>query len=364
MATPRPDILRKYLELEQPDDVVFCTYVYIDGTLENVRAKTRTFDFEPKAPEDCPRWTFCALGTYQWGDAGAKSEMYLEPVALFRDPFLKGRNKLVLCQVLQHDGTPHETNNRHSCAEVMTKAASQAPWFGIEQEYVLREKDGRALGWPKDGHVIRPLGPFYNGVGAENTVGRQISDAHLKACAYAGVKIGGTNSEVVLSQWEYQVGPLEGIAAGDHLWISRYILGRVAEEFDVVVSFDPKPFESDALCGSGGHINFSTKDMRKQGGLEHIKDALKKLEANADEHLRIYDPRKGGTANRRRLMAGMLATPNENFITDTCSREASVRIPRLVCDAGQGYLEDRRPGANVEPYSATAAIVKTVCLGA
>ncbi|KAK8770861.1 hypothetical protein V5799_025895 [Amblyomma americanum] len=239
--------------------------------------------------------------------------MYMEPVALFRDPFLKGRNKLVLCQVLQHDGTPH--------------------------------------------------GPFYNGVGAENVVGRQISDAHLKACAYAGVKISGSNSEVVLSQWEYQVGPLEGVAAGDHLWISRYILQRVAEEFDVLISFDPKPFESDALCGSGGHINFSTRDMRKHGGLQHIKAALKKLEANAEEHMKVYDPRKGGTANRRRLVANMLATPTEGFIvTDTCSREASVRIPRLVGDSSGGYLEDRRPGANVEPYRATEAIVKTVCL--
>lgn len=362
MATYRPDILSKYLELEQPDDVVFCTYVFVDGSLENVRAKTRTLDFEPKHPEDCPRWTFCGLGTYQWGDASAKSEMYMEPVALFRDPFLKGRNKLVLCQVFQHDGTPHETNTRHPCAEVMAKAADQAPWFGIEQEYVIRGRDGLPIGWPKDGNVIKPLGPFFYGVGAENTVGRQISDAHLKACAYAGVKIGGTNSEVVLSQWEYQVGPLEGTAAGDHVWISRYILQRVAEEFDVVVTIDPKPFESDKLCGSGGHINFSTKDMRKQGGLEHIKAALKKLEANAAEHLQAYDPRKGGAANRRRLEAGMLATPTENFVTDTCSREVSVRIPRLVCDAGRGYLEDRRPGANVEPYSATAAIVKTVCL--
>ncbi|KAL1432998.1 hypothetical protein MTO96_001982 [Rhipicephalus appendiculatus] len=326
--------------IRTPDDVVFCTYVFIDGTLENVRAKTRTLDFEPKTPEECPRWTFCALGTYQWGDASAKSEMYLEPVALFRDPFLKGRNKLVLCQVLKYDGTPHETNTRHSCVEVMTKADTQEPWFGIEQEYVLRGKDGLPLGWPRDGHSIRPLGPFYNSVGTENTVGRQISDAHLKACAYAGVKISGTNSEVVLSQWEYQVGPLKGTAAGDHLWISRYILQRVAEEFDVVISFDPKPFESDALCGSGGHINFSTKDMRKPGGLEHIKVALKKLEANAAEHLRDLRPAQGRRGK---------PTPPRSWHAGDAQRELR-------------YLEDRRPGANVEPYSATAAIVKTVCL--
>ncbi|CAN7942742.1 unnamed protein product, partial [Ixodes pacificus] len=106
MASAKPEILRKYLDLEQPDDVTFVTYVFVDGTLENVRAKTRTLDFEPKTAKDCPEWTYCALGTYQWADAGAKSEMFLVPVALFRDPFLKGRNKLVLCETLLHDRRP------------------------------------------------------------------------------------------------------------------------------------------------------------------------------------------------------------------------------------------------------------------
>ncbi|CAN7949484.1 unnamed protein product, partial [Ixodes hexagonus] len=106
MASAKPQILNKYLNLEQPDDVVFCTYVFVDGSLEHVRAKTRTLDFEPKTAQDCPEWTFCGLGTYQYGDAGAKSEMFLVPVALFRDPFLKGRNKLVLCEVLQYDRKP------------------------------------------------------------------------------------------------------------------------------------------------------------------------------------------------------------------------------------------------------------------
>ncbi|KAM7300313.1 putative glutamine synthetase 1 [Ixodes scapularis] len=106
MASAKPEILRKYLDLEQPDDVVFVTYVFVDGTLENVRAKTRTLAFEPKTAKNCPEWTYCAVGTYQWADAGAKSEMFLVPVALFKDPFLKGRNKLVLCETLRHDRRP------------------------------------------------------------------------------------------------------------------------------------------------------------------------------------------------------------------------------------------------------------------
>lgn len=363
MASAKPEILRKYLDLEQPDDVVFVTYVFVDGTLENVRAKTRTLDFEPKTAKDCPEWTYCALGTYQWADAGAKSEMFLVPVALFRDPFLKGRNKLVLCETLLHDRRPPETNTRWSCDKAMKEAANEDPWFGIEQEYVLLDADKIPLGWPKDNNVIRPLGPYFLGVGVGNVFGRQISDAHLKACAYAGVKIAGTNAEVVLSQWEYQVGPLPGVQAADHLWMSRYILHRVAEEFGVIVSFDPKPFQSNELCGSGGHINFSTRQMRDDGGIEYILEALKKLEVKSELHLTNYDPQKG-KSNSRRLNAGMLATPSEDFTADKCSRLSSIRVPRLVVEAGKGYLEDRRPGANVEPYRATETLVKTVCLDA
>ncbi|KAM7304171.1 glutamine synthetase, mitochondrial [Ixodes scapularis] len=158
MASAKPEILRKYLDLEQPDDVVFVTYVFVDGTLENVRAKTRTLAFEPKTAKNCPEWTYCAVGTYQWADAGAKSEMFLVPVALFKDPFLKGRNKLVLCETLLYDRRPPETNTRRSCEKTMKEAANQDPWFGIEQEYVLLDADKIPLGWPKDNNVIRPLG--------------------------------------------------------------------------------------------------------------------------------------------------------------------------------------------------------------
>ncbi|KAK8787593.1 hypothetical protein V5799_022631 [Amblyomma americanum] len=202
MAESRESVLRRYLDLEQPDDAVFCTYVFVDGTLEKVRSKIKTLDFEPKRVEDCPVWTFCALGSYQWPDGGPKSEAYLVPVALFRDPFFGGRNKIVLCEVLQHDRKPMKTNTRRSCYQAMQKAADQEPWFGIEQEYVLTEKDGQPLGWPRHpSQTIKPLGPYLYGVGADVVEGRYVSDAHYKACTYAGVKMAGTNCEGILSQY-------------------------------------------------------------------------------------------------------------------------------------------------------------------
>jgi glutamine synthetase len=76
------------------------------------------------------------------------------------------------------------------------------------------------------------------------------------------MQVSGTNGEVMPGQWEYQVGPCEGIESGDQLWVSRYIMQRVCEKFGVVVSFAPKPITRGDWNGAGCHTNFSTKDMR------------------------------------------------------------------------------------------------------
>ncbi|XP_037506277.1 glutamine synthetase-like [Rhipicephalus sanguineus] len=361
MATPRPDVFKKYLELEQPGDQVFCTYVFVDATLENVRSKMRVLSYEPLSPEECPKSTFCGKGTGQWPDADVNSELYLVPVALFRDPFLKGRNKLVLCEVLNSDDQPNETNTRRPCKMAMEAAKDEEPWFGIEQEYVLLERNGLPIGWPSQRHALKGTQEYFCAVGAENIAGRQVADAHVKACSYAGVKLYGSNGEAVISQWEYQIGPLPGVEAGDHLWISRYILQRVAEDFDVVVSFEPRPFKSSEVPGGAGHINFSTKSSRGEGGLDWINKAITKLELNHELHLAAYDPRKE-KSNEERLKGNLLATPQREFSAGVASKTVCVRVPRQTQVAGRGFLEDRRPGANVEPYRAMQALVQTLCL--
>lgn len=204
---------------------------------------------------ELPIWNYDGSSTYQ--AEGSNSDVFLHPVAIFKDPFLQGNNRLVMCETYKYNKQPTESNQRVTCLEAMTKAHDQHPWFGMEQEYTILDRDLHPFGWPKSGFP-GPQGPYYCGVGANKVFARDVVESHYRACLYAGIKVAGTNAEVMPAQWEYQVGPSEGISMGDELWVSRYILHRVAEEFGVVVSLDPKPIPGD-WNGAGCHTNFSTQ---------------------------------------------------------------------------------------------------------
>lgn len=345
------------MELPQPDNKVQVMYVWIDGTGEGLRAKTKTMDFEPKSPEDCPVWNFDGSSTGQ--AEGSNADVYLYPCSLFQDPFRRGKNKLLLCETYKYNKKPTESNNRKTCNEVMQKAKAEVPWFGIEQEYTLLDQDKHPFGWPKNGFP-GPQGPYYCGVGANKVYGRDIVEAHYRACMYAGVKIAGTNAEVMPAQWEFQVGPCEGIDMGDHLWMARFILHRVAEDFGVIVTFDPKPMPGD-WNGAGAHTNYSTLAMREKGGISAIEKAIEKLSKQHRRHIEAYDPNQGKD-NERRLTGLHETSSIHDFSAGIANRGASIRIPRQVGEDGCGYLEDRRPSSNCDPYSVTEVIVRTTVL--
>lgn len=349
-------VLDRYLSLDQ-GEVCLATYIWVDGTGEGVRGKTKTLEKSPKSVADIPEWNFDGSSTGQ--STGNNSDIYLKPVAFYRDPFLRGNNILVMCETYGPQNTPIDSNKRDSCFKVMNKAKMTKPWFGFEQEYTLFDLDDHPLGWPKGGYP-GPQGPYYCAVGADRIFGRHIMDAHYKACLYAGLKVSGTNVEVMPSQFEYQIGPCEGISLGDQVWISRYILHRVAEDFGVKVSLDPKPVPGD-WNGAGAHCNFSTSEMRSEGGLEAIKRAIERLKKQHDVHIKHYDP-KGGQDNRRRLTGRHETSSIYDFSSGVANRGASIRIPRQVNKDGKGYLEDRRPAANCDPYEVTEALVRTVVL--
>lgn len=349
-------VLDKYMNLDTRGKVQ-ATYIWIDGSGVKMRGKTKTLDEEPKCPEELPIWNFDGSSTKQ--AKGNNSDVYLYPVAIFHDPFRKGKHKLVLCETYTHDHQPTRTNKRHACKAVMQEAKDSHPWFGLEQEYTLLDRDNHPLGWPKGGFP-GPQGPYYCAAGTGRVFGREVMEAHYRACLHAGLKIAGENAEVMPSQWEFQIGPCEGIEMGDHLWVARYLLERVSEDFGIQVSLDPKPVPGD-WNGAGCHANYSTIDMRNEGGIKHIYEAIEKLKTRHDHHIRVYDPNEG-LDNRRRLTGAHETSPIHEFSYGIANRGCSIRIPRQCADDERGYFEDRRPSSNCDPYVVTQVIVETTVL--
>ena len=258
-----------------------------------------------------------------------------------------------MCEVLLPDMSPHPTNNRAACVEVASKFEDHESWFGIEQEFTLFEADGKQpIGFP-DGGFPEAQGPYYCSVGANYNFGREVSEAHATACIDAGIGIAGTNAEVMPGQWEFQVGPLGPLEVSDQLWVARWLLHRVAEEFDIVVSIDPKPVSGD-WNGAGCHTNFSTKAMRES--YQPIIDACEAIGKNINEHIANY-----GVGNEKRL-TGLHETQRiDQFSYGVSDRGASIRIPWQVEVDQKGYLEDRRPASNMDPYLVTKLLIQTTC---
>lgn len=257
------------------------------------------------------------------------------------------------------DGIAHKTNNYNKLYQLIQHNRLNLPnlletWFGIEQEYIILDKNGDAYDIDNIGDkIIYHPNQHYCSVGTGKAMGRKIAEEHMELCINAGIKICGINSEVTASQWEFQIGPLNAFDVSHQLWIARYILFKTAEKYNAIITFHPKPFEK--FNGSGAHTNFSTKEMREKDGISKIYEAIEKLSKNHKEHIDVY-----GKYNNLRLI-GTNETANINtFSYGNCDRSSSIRIPLNVLKDGFGYLEDRRPAANMDPYLVCERLLKTI----
>ena len=334
-------------------------YIWLDGhSTKNLRSKCK-FEEWPQESENqaysqeellslCSPWSFDGSSTNQ--AQTENSDCILNPVSVYTNPFDQGNSLLVYCEVLNSDGSIHETNSRASLRENIDIHGNDMV-FGIEQEYtVIDSSTKKPVGWPKDDDA-EPQGKYYCGVGGDINAGRLLVEQHTALCHRAGISLGGSNAEVMLGQWEYQLGPLPALECSDQLWISRFILQRLSERLGCHVSYDPKPVEGD-WNGSGAHINFSTDYLRNVGGKEYIEEICNAL---ADEHesfMEVY-----GEGNERRLTGKHETAHYDSFTWGEMDRSASIRIPVTTSQNDKGYLEDRRPAANVDPYDAVSRLV-------
>jgi glutamine synthetase len=326
-------------------------YIWIDGTEPTALLRSKT-KIVAKASSlgDLPIWGFDGSSTNQ--APGKASDCVLKPVFVCPDPIRGGDNVLVMAEVLLTDMTPHPTNTRAQLRGVAEKYADQESLFGIEQEYTLF-KHSRPLGFPESGGFPGPQGPYYCGVGADDIYGRPLVEAHLDSCLRAGLSISGINAEVMPGQWEFQVGPVGPLEASDQLWVARWLLHRIGEDFDISATLDPKPVRGD-WNGAGAHTNFSTNKMRES--YEAVIKAAEALGKNAEEHVAGY-----GHGIEERLTGLHETAHYSEFSYGVSDRGASVRIPWQVAQEGNGYIEDRRPNANMDPYVVTRLIVNTCC---
>lgn len=337
-------------------------YIWLDGAKPTnmLRSKTKIVEIHGEASlNDFPMWGYDGSSTYQ--APGDKSDLVLKPVSFVDDPIRGPGHYLVMCEVFHIDGQPVPSNTRALLRNRLDdNQAKLEPWIGFEQEYTLF-KDDRPLGWP-EASLPAPQGPYYCGVGAGRVFGREIAEEHMALCLEANLMFFGINAEVMPSQWEFQIGfrgvkeeSADPLTCSDHLWIGRWLLHRVAEEHGVTVSFANKPVKGD-WNGAGAHTNFSTRAMRDpKTGWATIENFVERLSARHKQHIENY-----GAGLEERLTGRHETCDINTFRAGPNDRGASVRIPNDVAVKKCGYIEDRRPGANCDPYVVSALLIEAM----
>jgi glutamine synthetase len=325
-------------------------YIWLDGysPTQSLRGKTKIVSDFGGTLEECDDWCFDGSSTEQ--AEGGSSDCILKPVAIYPDP---GRLNafIVMCEVMNPDGTPHATNGR---ATIDDDDADF--WFGFEQEYFLWDTEtNRPPGFPENGYP-EPQGPYYCSVGAKNAHCRDLVEEHLNMCLDAGLNVEGINAEVAAGQWEYQIFSKGAAEAGDQIWVSRYLLERCGEKYGLAIEYHPKPLGDTDWNGSGMHANFSNSTLRECGDKAVYDKICQAFEPRVKEHIAVY-----GADNDQRLTGKHETQSIDAFSYGVSDRGASIRIPvGTVTNNWKGWLEDRRPASNADPYKVAAEIIKTV----
>jgi glutamine synthetase len=314
---------------------VIAEYIWMDKK-NNFRSKSRTLDIRNQSDieiDNLPKWNYNGVLCGQ-----SENNVILTPVAVFMCPFRGQNSILVLCETYKENGEPMSNNYRQNAVKIFNDNKEIEPMFELEQDYfIINPNNNKPLGFPISGYP-EPEGDYFCSIGTLNNFGRKIADLHYKLCLVAGVNIYSISANVAPGQWKFQIGQCNGIEAGDHMMIARYILDRIGELNNVCIDYSEKPVQ-----GNWNHskccVNYSTRHMRRglgdKRGIDFITDAIKKLKKNNDDYVNIL-----------------------NYNTDTnMDMNNFITIPNEVNVKECGYFEDKRPPANINPYLLTSTIL-------
>ncbi len=360
-------------------------YVWLDHN-QQFRSKTKVLTTHNPNKDGLPMWNYDGSSTKQ--AHGTDSEVFLRPVKLCYDPFRRGDNAyIVLCDTWLADKKKSQENNElvyishpdnsRARAELIfdnNTVQEQDPWYGMEQEFFFTTRESTEIGAVKRFFETpvgmttvngkewvstsgKTQGDFYCGVGPNNVKQRDVAEYILNCISFSRtVKCTGYNWEVAPGQCEFQIFA-SGIDAADSLLLFRYIATRASEERSLSINFHPKPMSGD-WNGSGCHTNFSTTAMRAPNSYDTtIKAALKSLKKNHSYHIENY-----GSGNKERLTGEHETASWETFTAGVGNRGASVRVPTQTYYDKTGYIEDRRPSSNMDPYIVSSLLANTVIL--
>ena len=354
--------------------LIIAEYIWVDNNKE-LRSKSKVIniniDIKDKSKEInqmeliqslmqtslYPQWSYD--GSITGETSKDNSEIILHPVFVCINPFKKAPNVLVLCDTYTMDGNPTKINTRYKINSLFRENSDLKCWFGFEQDFYIMTPSINPtiksiipyLEGDTNPEIIDTIGQeshlqYYCSVGSNNSFGRDIAEQALQYALDAGLICSGINSEISPSQWKMQIGPIFGVNAADQLIILRYILLRTSELFKVQVSFDPNPLKT-IWNTSGCHVNFSTEKMRSDGGIGHINECINKLKQSHEINSHLF-------------MKSSDKTDNNTFTSGINDRSVSIRIPHTTDKDGKGYLEDRRPLSNADPYLVLNYLLESV----
>ena len=328
-------------------------YIWLDGytPVPNLRGKTQVKEFSsfPKL-EELPMWGFDGSSTRQ--AEGKSSDCMLKPVAVYPDTTARTACSS-MCEVMMPDGkTPHPANSRATILD------DPGAWFGFEQEYFLY-KDGAPLGFPRAAAFPRRRA---NTTPASATRTSATSPAKSWTRTSTSASTPASTTKASTPKWPRASGNSRSSAKAPRTPPTRCGSPvtsslRLCEKYGVDVNWHCKPLGKDVdWNGSGMHSNFSTTYMREVGGKEYFEALMAAFDKYKNEHIAVYGP-----DNHLRL-TGLHETQSiDKFNYGVANRGASVRVPHSFVNNGyKGYLEDRRPNSQGDPYKIASRILQTI----